>query len=303
MNPISSTVFGVFSTSLTVKVFTVCFVSVHVPLLVFIAYLASGFEARPGPVLGLLLGATVVGTGLCLSSLWWLIRPLRDLVTAVKNYHIDRTPIRMDLRQRDEIGLLATAVTTMVAEMDLLVKRLRHQAMTDPLTGLGNRRWLGERAAQDLARADRQSEPVSIILFDLDRFKAINDTHGHDVGDKVLVAAGEVIRNCIRTYDLAARIGGEEFSIVLPRTGRIEATTIAERLRDALAKTEVEPLPRGRVTASFGVYQAAPDDRLQQMIFMSDKALYEAKDSGRNCVRQAYREPENQPDFWPRKAH
>lgn len=299
MNPISSAVLGVFSTSLTVKVFTICFVSVHVPLLVFIAYLASGFEARPGPVLSLLIGATVVGTGICLSSLWWLIRPLSNLVSAVRTYHVDRTPIRMDLRQRDEIGLLATAVTAMVAEMDVMMKRLCHQAMTDPLTGLGNRRWLGERTAQELARTDRVSEPVSTIVLDLDRFKAINDTHGHDTGDKVLVAAGEIIRNCVRPCDLAARIGGEEFCIILPQTSRAEATMIAERLREALAKTEVAPLPRGRITASFGVYQAQSGEGLQQMLFMSDKALYEAKGSGRNCVRQAYREPENQPDFWP----
>ncbi|MBW6423135.1 diguanylate cyclase [Rhizobium sp. XQZ8] len=302
MNPISSTVLGVFSTSLTVKVFTICFVSVHVPLIVFIAYLASGFEARPGPVLGLLIGATVVGTGMCLSSLWWLIRPLRNLVAAVKTYHVDKTPIRMDLRQRDEIGLLATAVTTMVAEMETMVHRLRHQAMTDPLTGLGNRRWLGERTAEELARADRQSEPVSIVVFDLDRFKAINDNHGHDVGDKVLVTAAEVIRGCIRSGDLAARIGGEEFCILMPRAGRAEATAIAERLREALARTEVKPLPPGRMTASFGVYQALPGDGLQQMLRMSDKALYEAKASGRNCVRQAYQETENQPDFWTKKA-
>jgi len=303
MNPMSSAVLGVFSTSLTVKVFTICFVSVHVPLIVFITYLVSGFEARPGPVLGLLIGATVVGTGMCLSSLWWLIRPLRSLAEAVKTYHVDRTPIRMDLRQRDEIGLLATAVTAMVAEMETMVHRLRHQAMTDPLTGLGNRRWLGERTAQELARAARQSEPVSLILFDLDRFKAINDNHGHDVGDKVLVAAGEAIRNCVRPHDLAARIGGEEFCIVLPHTSRAEATVLAERLREALAKTEVSPLSRGRMTASFGVYQALSGEGLQQMLFMSDKALYEAKGSGRNCVRQAHREPETQPDFWPsRKA-
>jgi len=302
MNPISSTVLGVFSTSLTVKVFTICFVSVHVPLIVFIAYLASGFEARPGPVLGLLIGATVVGTGMCLSSLWWLIRPLRNLVAAVKTYHLDKTPIRMDLRQRDEIGLLATAVTTMVAEMETMVHRLRHQAMTDPLTGLGNRRWLGERAAQEIAQSAQSSEPVSVIVFDLDRFKAINDNHGHDIGDKVLVTAAEVIRGCLRTGDLAARIGGEEFCILMPRAGRAEATAIAERLREALARTEVKPLPPGRMTASFGVYQALPGDGLQQMLQMSDKALYEAKASGRNCVRQAYQEPENQPDFWTKKA-
>ncbi len=164
------------------------------------------------------------------------------------------------------------------------MKRLRHQATTDPLTGLGNRRWLGERVGEELARAERQGEAVTLVVFDLDRFKAINDTHGHDVGDKVLMAASEMVKSALRPYDLAARIGGEEFCIVLPRTDKAGAAAFAERLRLMLEGSTIAPLATGRVTASFGICQATAGSRLQQMLKEADTALYRAKETGRNRI-------------------
>lgn len=287
MSPMSAKLAQVVQTSLTIKVFAICFLSVHVPLLVFIVYLAGGHAAEPEPVLLLLLAATLAGTSICLISLWWIIRPLSQLAQAIKSYRANGTPVRMTVDRRDEIGLLATTVTAMVAETESLMTKLRHQAMTDPLTGLGNRRWLGERAAEELARAERYREPISVLVLDLDRFKGINDGHGHETGDRVLVATGEVIRTCLRPYDLASRIGGEEFCIMLPRTSADEAEVIGERLRVALASTTVAPLRRGRVTASFGLCIASAGDRLPDLLLRADFALYEAKRSGRNCIRRA----------------
>ncbi len=291
MIPMSSRLVAAIRASLTIKVFAICFLSVHVPLLVFIVYLAAGYATRPEPVLLLLLAATLVGTAICLLTLWWMIRPLRHLAHAIKAYRADGTPVRMTVDRRDEIGLLATTVTAMVAETENLMAKLRQQAMTDPLTGLGNRRWLNERAAEELSRASRQAEPLSVIVFDLDRFKGINDTHGHETGDRVLVAAGEVVRTCLRPYDLAARIGGEEFCVVLPRTTIDEAEAIGERLRGMLAATAISPLRRGRVTASFGLCAAKPDDHLQDLLLCADEALYAAKKAGRNRLRRAERHP------------
>lgn len=287
MIPMSSRLTQMVQTSLTIKVFAVCFVSVHVPLLVFIVYLAGGNAAKTEPVLLLLLAATIAGTTICLLSLWWMIRPLRQLAHAIKNYRADGTPVRMQVTSKDEIGLLATTVTAMVAETETLMGKLRHQAMTDPLTGLGNRRWLNERAAEEMARAERSGEPLSIIVADLDRFKGINDGHGHETGDRVLVAAGEIVRTCLRPYDLAARIGGEEFCILLPRTTLDEAEAIGERLRTTLATTTIPPLRQGRMTASFGLCAAGIGDRLPDMLLRADFALYEAKRDGRNCIRRA----------------
>lgn len=288
MIPMSSRLTRMVQTSLTIKVFAICFVSVHVPLLVFIVYLAGGYAAKPEPVLLLLLAATVAGTTICLLSLWWMIRPLRQLANAIKNYRANGTPVRMQVTSKDEIGLLASTVTAMVAETETLMAKLRHQAMTDLLTGLGNRRWLNERAAEELARAERLGEPLSIIVLDLDRFKGINDGHGHETGDRVLVATGEIVRNCLRPYDLAARIGGEEFCILLPRTALDDAEAIGERLRTTLAQTTVPPLRQGRMTASFGICAAGPGDRLPDMLLRADFALYEAKRDGRNCIRRAH---------------
>jgi diguanylate cyclase (GGDEF)-like protein len=288
MIPMSSRLTRMVQTSLTIKVFAICFVSVHVPLLVFIVYLAGGNGAEPEPVLLLLLAATVAGTTICLLSLWWMIRPLSQLAQAIKIYRANGTPVRMQIDRKDEIGLLASTVTAMVAETETLMNKLRHQAMTDLQTGLGNRRWLNERAAEELARAERQGEPLSIIVLDLDRFKGINDGHGHETGDRVLVATGEIVRTCLRSYDLAARIGGEEFCILLPRTSLDDAEAISERLRTALAATTVPPLRQGRMTASFGICAAGPGDRLPDMLLRADFALYEAKRDGRNCIRRAH---------------
>ncbi|TNM62879.1 GGDEF domain-containing protein [Aliirhizobium smilacinae] len=287
MIPMSSRLTQMVQTSLTIKVFAICFVSVHVPLLVFIAFLAAGYAAKPEPVLLLLLAATVAGTTICLLSLWWVIRPLRQLAHAIKIYRANGTPVRMQIDRKDEIGLLASTVTAMVAETETLMTKLRHQAMTDLLTGLGNRRWLNERAAEELARAERLGEPLSVLVLDLDRFKGINDGHGHETGDRVLVATGEIVRTCLRPYDLAARIGGEEFCIMLPRTSLDEAEAIGERLRTTLATTTVPPLRQGRMTASFGLCAAGPGDRLPDLLLRADFALYEAKRDGRNCIRRA----------------
>ena len=295
MNPPPPMALQPFRKSLTAKIFMICFLSIHVPLIAVIAYLAIGFETQPLTLLLLLLGATLIGTVACLSGLWLLLRPLRSLTRAVKTYRDEGQPVRMFSKAEDEIGVLATAVTSMVAEVETLMQKLRHQAMTDPLTGLGNRRWLSERVAQELARAERQAEPISVILFDLDKFKTINDSHGHDVGDQVLVAAGEIATNYVRPYDLAARIGGEEFCIVLPKTTETEAADIAERLRAALAKTTVTPLAQGRLTASFGVYQGEAGESFAQMLRVADTLLYDAKQGGRNRVRQAARNTAGNP--------
>lgn len=273
--------------SLVAKIFAVCFLAIHLPLIAMIAYLGSGFSTNTGPVLTILLAATLIGTITCLSTLWWFIRPLRSLASAVQQYQADGTPVRLRLAQSDEIGVVANTVATTIAELDGVMRKLRQQATTDQLTGLGNRRWLTERIAIEQTRAEREKTPISVVLFDLDHFKNINDSHGHDVGDKVLMAVGEVIRDNLRRYDLAARIGGEEFCLVLPKTRANEAAAIAERFRTQFEKLWIEPLRRGRVTASFGVYEATPADSMQAMLLQADRALYRAKETGRNRVQSA----------------
>ncbi|NTJ42529.1 GGDEF domain-containing protein [Agrobacterium larrymoorei] len=273
-----------FQTSLIAKIFLVCFVSVHVPLIALVLFLAIGFEPSLVSVVVLVLLATVVGTGICLLAIWRFIRPLNHLASALKKYPQEKSVMRLPAGGKDEIGVVADAAKSMIFQVEELTKQLKRQATTDFLTGLGNRRSLTEQFPTIQSQATRTQEMLSVILFDLDNFKNINDEHGHDIGDKVLMVVGEIVKDHIRPYDVAARIGGEEFCIILPRTTGEAALGIAERLRTAFQASYVDPLPQGRVTCSFGVIEARTNEKLQRLLARADVALYKAKDAGRNTV-------------------
>ena len=179
-----------------------------------------------------------------------------------------------------------------LSERKALEARLEKQALTDPLTGLGNRRYLEGQAAMEIARAERSGTPLSLIAVDLDHFKRINDTYGHDVGDVVLQAFATLARQVLRDGDVLCRMGGEEFAVLLPDTTREQALRIAERLRVAVATT---PARVGRdatedgtlaYTASLGVtLVSAGETTLKPAIKRADQGLYAAKETGRNRVR------------------
>ena len=138
-----------------------------------------------------------------------------------------------------------------------------------------------------MAQAQRKQQPLSAITFDLDRFKAINDNFGHDVGDETLRATGAAIRELVRGGDHVARFGGEEFVVLLPETTGSDAVLVAEKMRKALASVKVAGLDGGFFTASFGV-AAYPDDgsNSHELFKAADEALYRAKESGRNRVER-----------------
>jgi diguanylate cyclase (GGDEF)-like protein len=155
---------------------------------------------------------------------------------------------------------------------------------TDPLTGLANRRYFRERFKESLALAKRHKIDLSVLLSDLDQFKRINDTHGHDVGDRVLQAFGRIVADSSRQEDLAARYGGEEFIILMPQTSPQEARAACDRLRSRLAGLDVLPAPAS-VSLSAGITGYREGDSEDTLIKRADDALYEAKRSGRNqCV-------------------
>ncbi len=162
--------------------------------------------------------------------------------------------------------------------------RMALLASNDPLTALPNRRAAEEHLDREIVRASRYGRPLSLIWFDLDRFKSLNDDFGHDVGDRVLSGVGAAIRTGLREHDLLARWGGEEFVIVLSEQGRRRAERTAERLRERLAAHDME-LPDGRaVTASFGVAQHLPGEPPRDLLRRADMAMYEAKRAGRDRV-------------------
>ncbi len=157
---------------------------------------------------------------------------------------------------------------------------------TDPLTGLNNRRFMMEGLNSEFDRSRRKQSPLSMIMIDIDHFKKINDSYGHQKGDAVLRGLADLLKQHLRQYDTAARYGGEEFALILPETGMEEAMQVAERLRVATEKLIFEDLSELQMTASFGI-ASAPAESIQSvddLIREADYALYNAKRSGRNRV-------------------
>lgn len=170
-----------------------------------------------------------------------------------------------------------------------LTAALQRRATTDALTGLPNRRHMMAAIETEVRRARRGGRPVSLAILDIDHFKRINDAHGHPAGDAVLRAVAAVLRATTRAGDLPARIGGEEFAVLMPETDTAQAERACERLRAAIQERAIA-LPRGavaNVTVSTGVALLSEDEPRDQFISRADKALYEAKESGRNQVRLA----------------
>lgn len=167
-------------------------------------------------------------------------------------------------------------------------ERLAHEAAHDALTGIWNRRAILDELRRELFRAARTEEPVSVVLGDVDNFKAINDNFGHGVGDDVLREVAHRVQKCLRSYDRAGRYGGEEFLVVLAGCGEEGGIAVAERIRQAV---ETEPIVCGKarltVTLSLGVACSGHDASLDRLVRAADLALYRSKSGGRNRVTAA----------------
>ena len=186
---------------------------------------------------------------------------------------------------------LTNQTATTISRANVYAEILKH-ATLDALTGFNNRRQLEERIKQEVSSAKRQKRNLCAIMTDVDFFKSANDTYGHAVGDLVLKTIARVIKMQLRDYDIAGRYGGEEFSIILPYTKLSEAQMVAERLRKAVEKTKIDISKVNSdvteknigVTISLGVAEYSPDDDENTLLQKADKALYKAKENGRNRV-------------------
>lgn len=158
-------------------------------------------------------------------------------------------------------------------------------ATRDPLTDLFNRRHFIELGNREFALFDRNKGNISILMIDLDHFKSINDKYGHGTGDKALIHFTGILTSSLRGGDIPSRIGGEEFAVILPNTDSQKAVIVAERIRE---KCELSSISAGRFTIKFtisiGIAEAAPGLTLFAVLQLADKALYDAKNSGRNKV-------------------
>ncbi len=180
-------------------------------------------------------------------------------------------------------GFLVFSVVLLVVLADD-DRRLQVQATTDPLTGLANRAAFLERARFEIQRAERSGRPLAIVLFDLDRFKSVNDRFGHPAGDRVLLGAATAISRTIRGIDLAARWGGEEFAVLLVDADESTAGTAVERIREAVAATGPPRVPVS-VTISAGIavhHGLFERSQVDGLLRRADAALYAAKKKGRN---------------------
>ncbi len=233
---------------------------------------ASGPSLRLGDVVS--LPATAPGTARAAVRVadepWGLVMARGGLAAAPDPEAVERL--------RPLADLVSLSVANHRAQ-----ERLVAMATTDPLTSLANRRAFRDRLEAECSRATRAGIPLGLVLIDLDHFKRVNDTYGHQVGDAVLRDAADRLMRCARREDVTARIGGEEFAWLMPEANLAAATDGAERLRRRIGDTDFPVV--GRVTASLGVAAldsaAGPDE----MVRRADRALYRAKDSGRDrCV-------------------
>jgi diguanylate cyclase (GGDEF)-like protein len=173
-------------------------------------------------------------------------------------------------------------------KMDYLNKSYQNMANTDPLTKLANRRLIKNILLQEMGRVNRYKKVFSIMIFDLDKFKAVNDNYGHRAGDAVLCSVSEIIKDILRTPDTCARWGGEEFLVLLPDTDLSGAAIVAERLRIGFEnfRTSFEGLELS-ITISIGVAEFNPGDDIEECFKLADSNLYRAKNAGRNCVKSS----------------
>ncbi len=204
--------------------------------------------------------------------------------------HDAMSGIRDTLYLNLAICVAITALVLLAASLTLnrYQGRLEAMATTDKLTGLANRQAFELLVSQALAEAQREGGTLTAIMLDLDRFKAVNDRHGHLAGDAVLQGVARTIRAELRASDIVCRWGGEEFLVVLKRTPLAQAMALAEQLREAVARETFSHAGRSiGMTISAGVAEREADEPVEAFLDRADRALYEAKEAGRNCVRAA----------------
>ena len=211
----------------------------------------------------------VIANGFAWSVTITIHRNFRRYWANKQERDFDNSRLRQEIRQRERLEV-----------------ELKRQAMTDTLTNIDNRRSVLEHLSREVKRAQRQHNPLSVINFDIDLFKHINDEFGHDVGDRVLIDVARLVEERIRESDIFGRMGGEEFAILIPEGDIEDARKLAELLRQALHHLATPYKDKIiKVTASFGVAQFNINEDIDALLKRADQAMYKAKHAGRDCVK------------------
>lgn len=228
-------------------------------------------------IVGLLAGAMVTVT---------LLAALDSLRARISDIALNRNfGLRLPETPMEEVGVIARAFNGLLVVAEEVIAEKDLASATDPLTGLWNRSKLSAVIDHEVDRSTRFGQPLSLVMADVDFFKRVNDTFGHDVGDQVLIGVADALRRIGRAADVVARFGGEEFVVLLPNTNAYGAAVLAEKCRAALAATEFPTV--GAVTASFGVAGLRDGDTSEILFVRADRALFTAKREGRNRVHLA----------------
>ncbi|WP_003541886.1 sensor domain-containing diguanylate cyclase [Desulfotomaculum nigrificans] len=207
-----------------------------------------------------------------------MVYPLWTSLGAVGLLGIVFSPDSMDDSDTRNLQIYANFAAIALANAKL-VSRLEKEAETDFLTGFFNKRAIRNILVNELERTIRYGIPLTVIFLDIDNFKTYNDTFGHVAGDVVLQKTADIIKNSIRTVDIAGRFGGEEFVIILPGTKEEGAVAVAERIRKSI---ETYPFPHRKVTVSLGIALAKNSHSVDSLLEEADQALYQAKRQGKN---------------------
>jgi diguanylate cyclase (GGDEF)-like protein len=200
-----------------------------------------------------------------------LLAIIHNMTIELKKYH-------------DRLELTIAELKMENTERQQAIKELEELSTTDPLTLVYNRRKFNELLESEIDRSKRYKTGLSIIMCDIDHFKKINDTFGHDVGDNALKIFSTKINENIREVDMLARWGGEEFMILMPNINADKASSVAEKLRKIIEATEIKTIES--LTASFGVTHLNDEDTAESLIKRVDEAMYSAKKGGRNKVER-----------------
>lgn len=216
-----------------------------------------------------------------------LIEPIGRLLAAVKQVRDSNYQDSISIRTGTELDELVLGINDMARTVRDREERLRESAASDSLTGLYNHGKIAEYLELELKRARRDGLPVCFVMADIDRFKAVNDLHGHQAGDDALRGVAALLRSLVRDADLLGRYGGEEFAVILSARDREEAAGFCERVRAAVEAKEFHCAGTSlRLTISLGYALAKPGERDgQELVARADRALYAAKAAGRNAVR------------------
>jgi diguanylate cyclase (GGDEF)-like protein len=279
-----------FPKSYSAKIMLVLFAGTHLPLLALVLYLLlvspGGLGTHLG-VLAALLIATLLGFVATLFALRALLAPLRLASSSLEAYLHDRRTPELPTGFSDEAGKLMADVQHAIDHLDSKIRSLEGLSGTDHLTGLPNRRGGEERLGADLARAKRGGAILTVAVGDIDNFKAINDTHGHQAGDVCLRQVARVIRRNVREGDWLCRWGGDEFVLALWEDSVfVSPEAVLGRINAGLRRSPVA-LPGGEelvLSISVGAHRYAGEKDIRELLAKADAAMYEAKREGRAWV-------------------